>query len=147
MCKLPCFRCSMTFTLPSPSHNPRTINTKPVRGLFRLSIACIFTFHISGPSDAMRVLDTHTGRFVDKDPVDTEYAILSHTWDSEGEQTYKQLRKIQKRYHPGLQPQRIPSTCLSNPSSTASGDCVAPPSVSTPDASPAIQSEALLGPI
>ena len=46
----------------------------------------------------MRLLDTSTGRFVEKDPEDTEYAILSHTWDKEGEQTYKQLRKIQKRY-------------------------------------------------
>ncbi|TBU21976.1 hypothetical protein BD311DRAFT_706275 [Dichomitus squalens] len=47
----------------------------------------------------MRLLDTETGRFVDRDPAHTTYAILSHTWDtSGGEQTHKQLRKILKRY-------------------------------------------------
>ena len=48
----------------------------------------------------MRLLDTHTGQFVEKDPSDkeTRYAILSHTWDQAGEQTYKQLKKIQKRH-------------------------------------------------
>ncbi|PIL28594.1 hypothetical protein GSI_08635 [Ganoderma sinense ZZ0214-1] len=50
----------------------------------------------------MRLLDTHTGQFVEKDPADedTRYAILSHTWDQDGEQTYKQLKKIQKRHTP-----------------------------------------------
>ncbi|TBU51379.1 hypothetical protein BD310DRAFT_982665 [Dichomitus squalens] len=48
----------------------------------------------------MRLLDTHTGQFVEKDPEDknTKFAILSHTWDPKGEQTFKQLKKIQKRY-------------------------------------------------
>lgn len=48
----------------------------------------------------MRLLDTHTGQFVEKDPDDekTVYAILSHTWDKDGEQTYEQLRNIQRRY-------------------------------------------------
>lgn len=46
----------------------------------------------------MRFLDTNTGHFVEKDPKQTKYAILSHTWDESGEQTYKELRKIQKRY-------------------------------------------------
>ena len=61
----------------------------------------------------MRLLDTHTGHFVEEDLtrlrlLDTQagygferikYAILSHTWDQrQGEQTYKQLREIQKRY-------------------------------------------------
>ena len=46
----------------------------------------------------MRLLDTNTGHFVEKDPKYTKYAILSHTWDKSGEQTYKELRKIQKRY-------------------------------------------------
>ena len=46
----------------------------------------------------MRLLDTKTGsQFVEKDPDETRYAILSHTWDKEGEQTYEQLRKIQQR--------------------------------------------------
>ncbi|TBU45305.1 hypothetical protein BD309DRAFT_956436 [Dichomitus squalens] len=48
----------------------------------------------------MRLLDTRTGQFVEKDPEDenTTFAILSHTWDPKGEQTFKQLKKIQKRY-------------------------------------------------
>ncbi|PIL34418.1 hypothetical protein GSI_03193 [Ganoderma sinense ZZ0214-1] len=48
----------------------------------------------------MRLLDTRTGHFVEKDPKNSEfkYAILSHTWDANGEQTYKELKKIQKRY-------------------------------------------------
>ena len=50
----------------------------------------------------MRLLDTYTGQFVEKDPRDkaTKYAILSHTWDSNGEQTQEQLKGIQKRYIP-----------------------------------------------
>ena len=49
----------------------------------------------------MRLLDTHTGKFVEKDPRKEEfkYAILSHTWDRCGEQTYQQLTKIQERYN------------------------------------------------
>lgn len=47
----------------------------------------------------MRLLDTWTGQFVEKDPRDpkTKYAILSHTWDGKGEQTYQDLKRIQKR--------------------------------------------------
>ncbi|KAM5546153.1 hypothetical protein V8D89_000279 [Ganoderma adspersum] len=53
----------------------------------------------------MRLLDTHTGQFVEKDPDDekTVYAILSHTWDKDGEQTYEQLRNIQRSYPPPAQ--------------------------------------------
>ena len=53
----------------------------------------------------MRLLDTHTGQFVEKDPENEEtvYAILSHTWDGNGEQTYEELRDIQRRYAPPLQ--------------------------------------------
>ncbi|KAI1796934.1 hypothetical protein LXA43DRAFT_969528 [Ganoderma leucocontextum] len=40
----------------------------------------------------VRCDDTIHTQFVEKDPADTEYAILSHPWDSKGEQTYKQLR-------------------------------------------------------
>lgn len=59
----------------------------------------------------MRLLDTETGQFVDRDPEWTVYAILSHVWDEEGEQTYEQLKNIQRRYKftshvPG--PQRRP---------------------------------------
>ncbi|KAM5545404.1 hypothetical protein V8D89_001017, partial [Ganoderma adspersum] len=52
----------------------------------------------------MRLLDTETGQFVEKDPEKWEdmgrmvYAILSHTWDEAGEQTYGELRDIQRRY-------------------------------------------------
>ena len=55
----------------------------------------------------MRLLDTLIGQFVERNANNIEYyAILSHTWDNEkGEQTIKQLRKIQKRY----------STVLSTP--------------------------------
>ena len=53
----------------------------------------------------MRLLDTNTGQFVDKDPERTIYAILSHTWDDKGEQTYEQLRSIQRRYAPVSQTQ------------------------------------------
>ena len=48
----------------------------------------------------MRLLDTYTGKFVEKDPrnEDFKYAILSHTWDTDGEQTYQGLKKIQEWY-------------------------------------------------
>ncbi len=55
----------------------------------------------------MRLLDTETGEFVQKDPrkdVNLKYAILSHTWDAEGEQTYQVLRNIQQRYDLGKLP-------------------------------------------
>ena len=49
----------------------------------------------------MRLLDTYTGQFVEKDPRDPDaaYAILSHTWSHQPpEQTHKQLRRIQELY-------------------------------------------------
>ncbi|PIL28688.1 hypothetical protein GSI_08732 [Ganoderma sinense ZZ0214-1] len=48
----------------------------------------------------MRVLDTHTGQFVDIDPrtPGIKYAILSHTWDRTGEQPYGEVMRIQQRY-------------------------------------------------
>ncbi|PIL28702.1 hypothetical protein GSI_08746 [Ganoderma sinense ZZ0214-1] len=46
----------------------------------------------------MRLLDTLTGQFTDANLDETQYAILSHTWDEEGEQTYEELKKIQRRY-------------------------------------------------
>ena len=55
---------------------------------------------------AMRLLDTNTGQFEEKNPEETRYAILSHTWDEEGEQTYEQLRSIQRRYAPVSQTQQ-----------------------------------------
>ena len=60
---------------------------------------------------AMRLLDTTTCQFVDKNPKDTVYAILSHTWDTKkGEQTYEELKKIQQCYPP--EPQ-VPQNHLS----------------------------------
>lgn len=53
----------------------------------------------------MRFLDTTTGQFVEADPRCTEYSILSHTWNRNGEQTFEDLKKIQERY---AQPDRSP---------------------------------------
>ncbi|TFK81500.1 HET-domain-containing protein, partial [Polyporus arcularius HHB13444] len=45
----------------------------------------------------MRLLSTETGHFVEiNDPSKVEYAILSHTWDPAGEQSYREVREIQK---------------------------------------------------
>ncbi|PIL29218.1 hypothetical protein GSI_09267 [Ganoderma sinense ZZ0214-1] len=46
----------------------------------------------------MRLLDTKTGQFVNHDPRTDIYAILSHTWVPEGEQTYQELQAIQRDY-------------------------------------------------
>ncbi|KAM5546185.1 hypothetical protein V8D89_000311 [Ganoderma adspersum] len=51
----------------------------------------------------MRLLNTKTGQFVNKNPEKTRYAILSHTWRKKGEQTYEQLRSIQQHYAPVTQ--------------------------------------------
>ncbi|PIL28938.1 hypothetical protein GSI_08985 [Ganoderma sinense ZZ0214-1] len=43
----------------------------------------------------MRLLDTHTGRFFEvHDPNSVEYAVLSHAWDSAGEQSYDDVWRI-----------------------------------------------------
>ncbi|RDX52498.1 HET-domain-containing protein [Lentinus brumalis] len=45
----------------------------------------------------MRLLDTNTGRFrTIHDPRKERYAIISHTWAEEGEQTYKDILEIQQ---------------------------------------------------
>ncbi|KAI0367947.1 HET-domain-containing protein [Pilatotrama ljubarskyi] len=44
----------------------------------------------------MRLLDTHSGTFVwVHDPTEARYAILSHTWSPDGEQSYQELLAIQ----------------------------------------------------
>lgn len=44
----------------------------------------------------MRLIVTYTGQFVEiNDPTKHVYAILSHTWDPEGEQSYREVREIQ----------------------------------------------------
>ncbi|KAM5546280.1 hypothetical protein V8D89_000406 [Ganoderma adspersum] len=69
----------------------------------------------------MRLLDTETGQFVEKDPEKDRmvYAILSHTWDAKGEQMYQELKKIQGRYNlmsripvPQTCPAELPSKLL-----------------------------------
>ncbi|TBU26311.1 hypothetical protein BD311DRAFT_762981 [Dichomitus squalens] len=45
----------------------------------------------------MRLLDNRTGQFVERDPRETRYAILSHTWDKV-EQTYQDILDIQTSY-------------------------------------------------
>ncbi|EIW53262.1 uncharacterized protein TRAVEDRAFT_82850, partial [Trametes versicolor FP-101664 SS1] len=51
----------------------------------------------------MRLLDTRNGQFHEiLNATDQPYAILSHTWDQDGEQSFEDLCKIQARYkHPG----------------------------------------------
>ena len=46
----------------------------------------------------MRLLNTHTGKFQDfqDDAAIPPYAILSHTWNENGEQTYQDVRKVQE---------------------------------------------------
>ncbi|KAI0359784.1 HET-domain-containing protein [Trametes cingulata] len=47
----------------------------------------------------MRLLDTHTGFFVwVNDPAEVRYAILSHTWSPDGEQSYQDLLRIQEAH-------------------------------------------------
>jgi hypothetical protein len=44
----------------------------------------------------MRLLNTQTGQFTDINrPSEISYAILSHTWDLTGEQSYQDIRNIQ----------------------------------------------------
>nr|VWO96236.1 DNA gyrase subunit A (EC [Ganoderma boninense] len=83
----------------------------------------------------MRLIDTHTGKFVEF--VDTDkvprYAILSHTWDPDGEQTYQEVLEIQGEY--GLLPVRKhqkPPGKESEPSRADSDALGAVPHVSTP---------------
>ncbi|KAI1787057.1 HET-domain-containing protein [Ganoderma leucocontextum] len=100
----------------------------------------------------MRLLDTVTGHFLEKDPCDrkTKYAILSHAWDSKGEQTYQELKDIQKRSSSAPSPSQDKS--LSNPSpsqplhDTSSTTDVAPVSIPARDASSA-SSETVVCPI
>ena len=50
----------------------------------------------------MRFLDTRTCTFVELDPKWTKFAILSHTWNQGGEQSYNELRRVQERYNPDV---------------------------------------------
>ncbi|KAM5546180.1 hypothetical protein V8D89_000306 [Ganoderma adspersum] len=95
----------------------------------------------------MRLLDTYSGQFVEKDPSDIEYAILSHTWNHEGEQTYHDLRRVQARFtcsgpppcHPHEYPQ-IPPSSFDKPLSLGSS-LPSPPSFNSSQPSEPIPSE------
>ena len=56
----------------------------------------------------MRLLLTATGQFVEfPEPRAIKYAILSHTWDPWGEQTFQDVRESQ-RAHAGTQDSVLP---------------------------------------
>ena len=79
----------------------------------------------------MRLLDTHTGEFVEKDPKQTRYGILSHTWGDKGEQTYVELKRIQQRYIPASQdPQNSQPGTQGGASSSSEQDQSRPSSMS-----------------
>ena len=98
------------------------LGTPVVSGLYRAALYCkhvLIMMYIGskGCNNTMRVLDTYTGQLVDINPRDRakKYAILSHTWDLEGEQTYGELRAIQQQYttnRPSVpsNPQTVPIT-------------------------------------
>ena len=93
----------------------------------------------------MRLLNVWSGQFVEKDPRDpeTKYAILSHTWDSDGEQTYQELTEIQKRYPPEDQLAQSPDDVRveSGPPSPGHPPSCAPLNTSTThDTSPTVLS-------
>lgn len=48
----------------------------------------------------MWLIDIKTGEFVEflDSKITPPYAILSHTWDTDGEQTYQEVVKIQEKY-------------------------------------------------
>ena len=64
----------------------------------------------------MRLLNTHTGNFeefLDNSSI-PRFAILSHTWSPDGEQTYQDVRKMQEGHTQELVKLKIsPPTCHS----------------------------------
>ncbi|PIL27502.1 hypothetical protein GSI_10653 [Ganoderma sinense ZZ0214-1] len=67
----------------------------------------------------MRLLDTETGRFADfpDESKVPSYAILSHTWDPQGEQTYQELRTIRPITPSGVS---LSSATITPPATTTS---------------------------
>ena len=59
----------------------------------------------------MRLLNTWTGNFEEfQDKSDIPpYAILSHTWSPQGEQTYQDVRNVQEVYKQDVIAQKTPS--------------------------------------
>ena len=88
----------------------------------------------------MRLLDTKTGQFVEKDPETTKYGILSHTWDKSSEQTYEELREIQQRYIPSQRRLIDPEVGASSPYSQQDrhGTSPKPPPLQPPSNSPSL---------
>ncbi|KAI1792716.1 HET-domain-containing protein [Ganoderma leucocontextum] len=92
----------------SLSDQPVLIRSPPSRApesSHRLSFTCEVGLHLESPLESlglentMRFLHTTTGQFVDANPKDADYAILSHTWDRvTSEQTFQDLKRIQERY-------------------------------------------------
>ncbi|KAI0367383.1 HET-domain-containing protein, partial [Pilatotrama ljubarskyi] len=70
----------------------------------------------------MRLLDTFTGLFVEiNDPESVHYAILSHTWAPEGEQSFHELLELQAAA--GAQAMRNPVGALTQSLSVLHGTC------------------------
>lgn len=100
----------------------------------------------------MRVLDTKTCQFIEIDPEALTfdentrkyqtpvYAILSHTWNADGEQTYKQLKKIQQRYASHSQISR-------GPPEEQEGGTASSPSKQEPDPPPSAVTHPLVQPM
>ncbi|RDX41100.1 HET-domain-containing protein [Lentinus brumalis] len=77
----------------------------------------------------MRLIVTDTGQFVEiNDPAKHIYAILSHTWDWEGEQSFREVREIQ---HGGGIPLILPESALDEEFYTRIIPSSEPPSRST----------------
>ena len=64
----------------------------------------------------MRLLDTENGGFVEFADLNqlAGYAILSHVWDKDGEQTYQELVDIQKQHAGGVSRDSVFNMLLSS---------------------------------
>ncbi|TBU24459.1 heterokaryon incompatibility protein-domain-containing protein [Dichomitus squalens] len=68
----------------------------------------------------MRLLDTTTGQFVELTQWwKIQYAILSHTWDPDGEQTLQELRALQMAYDPSASDAPAAGTLWRDPKMSA----------------------------
>ncbi|TFK78454.1 HET-domain-containing protein [Polyporus arcularius HHB13444] len=74
----------------------------------------------------MRLIVTETGQFVEiNDPAKHVYAILSHTWDPEGEQSYREIKRacaIARQY--GYRLLWIDSCCIEKESSAELSEAI-----------------------
>ncbi|PIL25332.1 hypothetical protein GSI_13221 [Ganoderma sinense ZZ0214-1] len=87
---------------PGLSH-PRTRSLAPTNSVETCFVGYSLDYQpflSSTVSSTMRLINTRTGEFeefVDQANI-PPYAILSHTWDPTGEQTYQEVVKIQEKY-------------------------------------------------